>query len=176
MFDLGPMFKELGILLKEEDFALYDPLGETLFVVCGEETEMHKLEALLMPICYLQPATIESTVWLANGDSTDSPFAKATLHVRSGQIAKLGWNRSKDQPILSFEVEPTSGETGAILDLRYEWIAPLPGKEPESRWRSQSAITLANGIPSVSEATKLPVGPVVKQGLRVSTRPTVAGE
>lgn len=168
MLDLRAALKETGLLFQDDDFAVYDPFSETLFVAFGDETEMDKVQALLMTFCDLRVATIESTGWLATGVATDSLFAKATLRGRSGQIAKLTWNRSKDQPILSFEVEPAINETGAILDLRYDWIAPLPGKAPESAWHSHSMVTLADGIPLISDATKLPDGTAVKQGLKAT--------
>lgn len=173
MLDFRPVFGKWGISLHEGDFAAYDPISGFLFVVCDRNEPIHQFESIVLTSDGGPARNTEIAAWLMNAATPESLLSKLTIHGRLGRGAKMEWYSSKNQPIALFEVNTTSGETSEEVNIQYDWVAPLPGNTPESRWHSQSKFTLSNGIPFMTDASQLPDGTKVQQGLRATVPPSI---
>jgi hypothetical protein len=110
---------------------------------------------------------IQCEAWLADAAEPASPLAKISLLGRAGTRAKFELLDAKDQAIAWFEVEPTRDAENTTIELRHAFQCRLPSPA-KADWQSNSAVTLANGIPLLTDAAKLPDGRMLKQGLRAT--------
>lgn len=172
LLDLRELFAKAAISLKGDDFAFYDPNREVLFVACDSGETWKFIEQLFLGHGHVHVArNVESAAWLAESASPDKPVVKMTLHAQSGVKAGMDWTDPKKRPIASFHPETVLGGSGDILDLTYEFVARLPGKSPDSQWKSESNVTLSNGVRLLSDAVKRPDGSALQQGLRATASP-----
>ena len=163
--DMREVLGESGVALEADDFVAYDPFAERVVVDCRKDTTIDMIKSMLQVLGMRHPATIECKIWLADVAKPDSPLVKIVLLTKSGQRPHLQLLDEKDQPIVTFEFEPTLGADDSIVDLRYDFRCRL--KQPTSLdWHNESALTLANGVPALTDATKLSDGRILKQGLR----------
>jgi hypothetical protein len=112
VFDMGEQLADLGCTVRETDFAGYSPHLQQMFLYTGDEPELDKFEVLFSPLCGGMPESVVISVE-GNGESH--------LIGKSGSIATL--TRAVDrEPVVSIKVEPTIGESGDILDFRFEYL------------------------------------------------------
>lgn len=164
--DLRAPITAAGVPLGEEDVAAYDPITDRLVVYCKEEQTSDKLEQLLM-VWVCGPSYVECAAWLTDGAVPESPWVSLSLLARSGGKSKFELLDAKDQPIATFEAEPTLS-SDVVIDLRYDFNCHLQQQATNLEWHSNAAVTLSNGIPTLTDATKLPDGRSLKQGLRAT--------
>ena len=169
LLDLRTAITAAGIPLRTDDFVAYDPLAERLVVYCKEQKTLEMLEALFMVMCCRGiPANVECAVWLADGAAPESPWTSLSLWVRSGMRSKFELRDAKDEPLTNFDVEPVLASEIAIMDMRYDFKVHLQQQTTNLEWQSQTTVNLSNGIPVLTDATKLPDGRSLKQGLRAT--------
>ena len=169
LLDLRTVITAAGIPLGMDDFVAFDPLAERLVVYCKEQKTLEMLEALFMVMCCRSiPTNVECAVWLADGAALESPWTRLSLLVRSGMGSKFKLRDAKDQPITNFDVEPVLASETAIMDMRYDFKVHLQQQTTNLEWQSQTTVNLSNGIPVLTDATKLPDGRSLKQGLRAT--------
>lgn len=169
LLDLRTVITAAGIPLGMDDFVAYDPLAERLVVYCKEQKTLEMLEALFMVMCCRGiPTNVECAVWLADGAALESPWTRLSLLVRSGMGSKFKLCDAKDQPLTTFDVELMVGSEMAIMDLRYDFKVHVQQQATNLEWQSRTAVTLSNGIPLLTDTTKLPDGRSLQQGLRAT--------
>ncbi len=167
--DLRKPITAAGIPLGADDFVAYDPLAERLVVYGKEQQAIDMLEQLFMVMCCRGfPANVECAFWLSEGAVPDSPWMNLSLLVRSGMRSWFKLRDAKDQPIATFDVEPMVGSEVAMIGLRYDFKVHLKQQSISLDWKNETAVTLSNGIPVLTDATKLPDGRHLKQGLRAT--------
>ena len=169
LLDLRTAITAAGIPLGTDDFVAYDPLAERLVVYCKEQKTLDMLEKIFMVMCCRGiPTNVDCAVWLADGAALESPWTSLSLLVRSGMGSKFELCDAKDQPITTFDVELMVGSEMAIMDLCYDFNVHVQQQSTNLEWQGRTAVTLSNGIPVVTDATKLPDGRSLKQGLRAT--------
>lgn len=163
--DMREVLGESGVALEADDFVAYDPFAERIVVDCKNDMTIDMIKSLLEVLGMRPPGTIECTIWLADVAKPDSPLVKVLLLTKSGKRPQFQLLDEKEQPIVTFEFEPTLGADDSIVDFRYDFRCRL--QQPTNLdWHNESALTLANGVPVLTDATKLSDGRMLKQGLR----------
>lgn len=169
LLDLRTPITAAGIGLGAEDFVAYDPITERLVAYCEEAQTVDMLVALFMVTdCRGIPTNVECAAWLTDGAVPDSPWVSLSLLVRSGMRSKFELRDAKDQPLTAFDVEPNWNSDVSIMDLKYDFNCHLQQQSTNLEWHSNASVNLSNGIPVLTDATKLPDGRSLKQGLRAT--------
>lgn len=167
LLDLRAPVTAAGVPLGADDFVAYDPLAERLVVYCKEEKTLHMVEQLFMIMyCRGLSPNIECAAWLSDASMPNSPLVTLSLLTRSGRKSGIEIRDAKDQPIATFEVAPTQNESETIVELSYDFNCQVQHQSTTLNWHSQSSVNLTNDTPTLNDATKLPDGRSLKQGLR----------
>lgn len=167
LLDLRTLITASGVQLGADDFVAYDPLAERLVVYCKEERTVDMLEQLFMIMyCHGLSPNIECAAWLTDKAIPESPWVNLSLLAKSGMKSEIKILDAKDQPIATFEVEPIMGGKIAIVELGYDFNCHLQQQSTNLKWHNQSSVNLSDDVPFVTDATKLPDGRSLKQGLR----------
>jgi hypothetical protein len=168
LLDLRPLFRTVGINGEGDDFIAYEPISERVILSCKGRRLHDMIEALMMTMdCGVPYSPIQCEAWLADAAEPGSPLAKISLLGRAGTRAQFELLDAKDQAIAWFEVEPTRNAENTAIELRHAFHCRLPSPA-KADWQSNSAVTLANGIPLLTDAARLPDGRLLKQGLRAT--------
>ena len=167
LLDLRTPITAAGVPLGADDTVAYDSIAERPFIYCKEQLTLDMLEVIIMPICGCgNLANVECEVWLFDGSAPNSPWMNLSLLGKSGVRSWFKLHAAKDQPIAIFDVDFTVGDKIERIDLRYDFKVHLKQQSISLGWQNATALTLSNGIPVLTDATKLPDGRSLKLGLR----------
>lgn len=147
VLDAGKWFESLGLRKERvDDLIGYDPLTECLFVYSSSREFVEHFEGLLMRLDGDGPP--HSVVTFAG-------IGQSRLTVRSGQRASLSRNAGEKDGTRCLEIEPTIGESGDIMDLRFFFDDRT---DPARMIHLNSSVTLNIGEWSEVAAGKLGEG------------------
>lgn len=126
LWDVREYFRQMGVVLGNEDFLGYDPVAGRVLAATGNSDQLDNIEQLLEPLCSHGPINAE-VEWAAARTESPGVATKSIVRLRthSGAVASAGCTRSGGEELFHSEFETNLGEK-AIADLHYEWRFGAP--------------------------------------------------
>lgn len=113
VWDLREWTRNAGLDLKNgSDFVGYDPLTQKVFIFSNSERLLDMFEVLYSPLCRHSSEMLVAT-FDGNGQTR--------MVVWSGEICRLKRVIAEQKESRFFEIEPTVGEPGDMIDMRLDY-------------------------------------------------------
>ena len=170
MMDLRQVPFMSKLALRPDVFLAYDPLGHRVVYGCKNRDVFDQI-GQVFETCddrWAFARNIEYETWLFDAAVPDTPWAKTSITLKSGQKAAIEWLDHNHRPFITLESEVSNNEgsaTTARCDLRSRMKPPAAAGLD---WHGNSTSNLARDVPLLSDVFKLPDGRTLRQGQRAS--------